>query len=90
MVQNDVLWVEAGYRSLYGNIESSWEKVENGLQMKVIVPPNTTAVIYVPGSESGKINVEKGAEFNYLDYANGFHIYEVASGSYVIHSENIK
>lgn len=90
MVHNDVQWVEAGYRSLYGGIESDWKKEENGLRMKVTVPPGTTATIHVPGNETGKVSFKEGAEYTYQGYANGFHLYEVVSGSYVIHSENIK
>ena len=86
MVQNDVQWVEAGYRSRYGNIGSSWKKLENGLEMKVTVPPNTTARIYFPGSDSDYVSFEKGSDHDYLGYEKGFHVYEVVSGSYIIHS----
>lgn len=45
---------QATYDSPYGAISSSW-KIENGkFQLSVIIPPNTTARIIVPG------NVEEG------------------------------
>ena len=85
-VNNDLEWVEAGHDSPYGTIESKWKKLNDGLQMNVSVPPNTTAEIYVPGDEGSQINFLKGPKGTHLGYASGFHIFRVGPGSFVINS----
>ncbi len=42
------------YQSMYGMIESSWQKKEDQLVLKVLIPVNTTAAIYLP-----ECNIEK-------------------------------
>lgn len=48
-------WVRATYRSLYGEIASFWEVEEGQVRVEVTVPPNTTAVIYLPGACSNAV-----------------------------------
>ncbi len=36
-------------KTMYGEIRSSWKREGNGLSIKVTVPPNTTATLYIPG-----------------------------------------
>lgn len=38
----------ASYQSLYGKVESRWEKTEGGVRYTVTVPPNTTARVILP------------------------------------------
>ena len=51
---------KAEYNSIYGKISSAWKKVNNGLEMDVTIPPNTTAKVVIPMSEglSLKLNGE--------------------------------
>lgn len=55
IIRPDILdaisWVSASHESGYGEILSSWEKQEGSLFMRVSVPPNTTASVYVPFEE---------------------------------------
>jgi alpha-L-rhamnosidase len=39
---------KAGYQSVFGHVESGWEKIEGGYQFTIIVPCNTTADIMLP------------------------------------------
>ncbi len=39
---------KAGYQSVFGHVESGWEKTEGGYQFTIIVPCNTTADIMLP------------------------------------------
>lgn len=52
----------ASLNTSYGKVSSSWEIVNNEFQLEVVVPPNTTATIIVPGNietiEENK-NIEK-------------------------------
>ena len=38
----------ASYNSIYGNVESRWEKAENGYRFTVVVPANCTATVALP------------------------------------------
>jgi alpha-L-rhamnosidase len=51
-------WVKAEYDSVYGKIASKW-KLENGkLKIKVAVPPNTTAKLFIPTTNPQSIKYE--------------------------------
>lgn len=43
--------VNAHYDSMYGRIVSHWKKTDNGVEITVVVPPNTTATLKVLGNE---------------------------------------
>ncbi len=84
-------WVLAHHDCLYGRIESSWRRNEKEVAMNVVIPPNTTATIYVPTedarsvTESGKPTGQaKGVRF--MRSEPGSAIYEVAAGTYVFHA----
>ena len=49
--------VDCTYRSVSGTIESHWHRTGNGIEWTVVVPPNTTAEVYLP---SGIKNVWSG------------------------------
>ncbi len=41
--------VKATYDSSYGPITSNWKVDGNTIQWEVVIPPNTTGLIYLPG-----------------------------------------
>jgi alpha-L-rhamnosidase len=41
----------ASHESPYGKISSKWIRKGSGLQLDVVIPPNTSATIYVPGKD---------------------------------------
>jgi alpha-L-rhamnosidase len=45
----DLTWVKASYDSVHGKIVSDWRREQGKLTLKVTVPPNTTATVFVPG-----------------------------------------
>ena len=49
---------KAAYDSVYGRVESGWEKMENGWKYTVTVPANCTAAVRLPGKET--VTVESG------------------------------
>ena len=63
----DLDWVSTKIESLYGRIESNWEKTEEGISMVVSIPFNTSARIILPaearvkvtGPDSGILDVEE-------------------------------
>lgn len=48
-------WVNASYDSVYGRIMSNWKVEGNKLQLNVVIPPNTSAIVYVPVAGDGKV-----------------------------------
>ena len=44
---------KAVYDSVYGRVESGWEKTPDGLEYTVTVPANCTAELYLPEKASG-------------------------------------
>lgn len=44
----DLQWAEGDIETDYGMLSSKWEKTETGLKMDIVVPANTTALVYVP------------------------------------------
>jgi alpha-L-rhamnosidase len=82
--------VDASYESIHGKIAVRWERASVGapLTLKVTVPANTTATVYVPAkdaasvSEGGRaLDGTKGVKF--LRHENGCAVLAVESGSYV-------
>ena len=56
-------WAEVQYDSVYGPIESRWERSGEGIALKVRIPANTTATLFLP---TGKGRAEcNGAEIAY-------------------------
>jgi alpha-L-rhamnosidase len=81
----------AAYDSVHGEIKSSWEQSAAGIKMHVTIPANTTARVYVPGSDAGKIGETGSGQALLAKYAPGVTlvgveqdavVFEVGSGSY--------
>lgn len=49
-------YAKASYRSIYGTVESSWQKQENGTVITVALPANTTARLILPNGDSWVLN----------------------------------
>jgi alpha-L-rhamnosidase len=47
-------FVKATYDCPYGTIVSSWQRKKGRIRMQVEIPPNTTALIYLPGQDQPK------------------------------------
>jgi alpha-L-rhamnosidase len=60
--------VDATYQSVYGEISSRWSCLNGKIKLQVVIPANTTAVIYLPEKEeavevgSGSYNFEYETE----------------------------
>ncbi|HVN82475.1 MAG TPA: glycoside hydrolase family 78 protein [Terriglobia bacterium] len=88
----DLKWVKASYNSINGRIESNWALESGKFKLEVVVPPNTTAIVYVPTraalqvTEGGRPAAEASG-VRYLRMEKGSVVYEVASGRYEFLSE---
>ena len=73
--------------SLYGPINSDWRSAAGKFEWQISIPPNTTALVYVPVKTGGVVTEggkaagdQRGIKFRSLE--NGRAIYEVGSGAY--------
>ncbi len=81
-------WAAASYRSIHGPIATRWQHTPNGFELSVVIPPNTTATVYVPAADpAGITESDKPASqaegVKFLRMEKRAAVYEVGSGSYV-------
>ncbi|MES2275503.1 MAG: family 78 glycoside hydrolase catalytic domain [Bacteroidota bacterium] len=86
-VVGDVTWARANYQSPYGVISSNWKKTAGKFELKVSIPANTTAVVYIPARDIASIGLgdkgnknRKGMQF--IAYKNGKVAVAIGSGDY--------
>ena len=83
----DLKWVHSSYASMYGPIRSDWSKEDNCLHLKVSVPANTTATVYVPAADKSKVTegskpATEAQGVKWVRDENGSSVFEVGSGDY--------
>ena len=81
--------VSVNYHSVYGNIASSWSLEGDKLVMKVSVPANTRASVYVPAINSASVSTDVQG-IKPLGFDKSHTLFKVPSGNYVFTSKNIK
>lgn len=88
----DLEWAEATHDSIRGPIKVRWDRADDQFKLKVTIPANTTATVYVPGDSS--VNVTEGGQsagesggVEHLRDEAGRAVYAIASGSYEFVSE---
>ena len=75
------------YDSIRGRIVSEWKQEKNGLDLKVEIPANTTATVYVPAQDPAKVR-EGGKDparapgVKFLRAEAGCAVFEIGSGQY--------
>ncbi|MDR2287015.1 MAG: hypothetical protein LBE04_06020, partial [Prevotellaceae bacterium] len=91
-IVTEVDFAEATVGSPYGEILSRWERKDNKIILSVTVPPNTSATVYIPASQTGQIT-ENGNPLNVAENVvskgavNGYAVVEVTSGKYKFAAE---
>jgi hypothetical protein len=83
----DITSAKGSYLSAYGPITSEWKKSAGVFDLKVNIPVNTTAKIFLPAQENasvseGGISVAQRKDMKLLEYENGKMIVSVGSGTY--------
>jgi len=85
-------WVKAHYDSIHGHIASEWRRTKDKLELKVEIPANSTATVYLSAlgegnvAESGKpLAKTKGVTF--LRMEGDCAVLAVESGKYVFKSK---
>ena len=84
----DLTWARARYESAHGTIRSGWTKEADGkLSLEVVIPPNTTATVFVPASTAasvteGGVPLDKAVGVKLLGQEAGCVVLAVESGTY--------
>jgi hypothetical protein len=88
----DVTWAKAGYDSIRGKIVSDWKRDGGKFVLRVTIPPNTTATVFMP-AKSAEAVTEGGQPagqshgVSFLRMENNRAVFAVASGDYEFKSE---
>jgi alpha-L-rhamnosidase len=81
-------WANASYESIYGRIASDWRIEAGSFRFQVEVPPNTTATIFVPTTDTATVKEsgQPAAQAPGVQFRgtadDGSAIFEVQSGRY--------
>ncbi|BBE16081.1 alfa-L-rhamnosidase [Aquipluma nitroreducens] len=86
--------VKCTYQSVRGTISSSWIKKGNKITLKVGIPTNTIAEVFVPARNASSVSennktLSKVAGVKFLRMENGNAVYLLGSGNYVLTSNLI-
>jgi hypothetical protein len=84
-IVGDIKWVRATYDSIQGKIVSDWEHNEGKFTLKVSIPPNTTAEIFIP-EKSSTAQIKSAADEKFLRMQNGCAVFETGPGNYEFES----
>ncbi|MEU9191161.1 family 78 glycoside hydrolase catalytic domain [Streptomyces sp. NPDC048484] len=72
--------VEGAYRTPYGEVSTEWTRKSGVFRLRVDVPPNTTAEVWVPTGGGKPQTVPDGAKFERMEGDRA--VYSVRSGAY--------
>jgi len=83
----DVTWARTEHESMYGTIKSAWEIRDGKLNLKVAVPVNTSATVYVPCDKQKAVTEGPGPTHRanharFLRVEDNYVVFEVESGTY--------
>ena len=90
-VVGDLKFVRASHNSPFGKIATDWRRERNAFTLRVSIPLNTTATVYIPTNdpssvtESGKA-ASTALGVRLLRNEDSVAVYEVGSGAYVFAS----
>jgi len=74
-------WAKGSYQSVRGIIKSDWRKEGEKISLKVSIPANTSALVYIPAKQNSGVT-ESGKPVTVQRYENGYAVVEVGSGEY--------
>lgn len=80
-------WAKGYYDSMYGRISSEWYLKKDSLIYKTSVPPNTTAMLYLPASSLNEVyvngkRIEQIKAVSYLSQQNDCLVFKLESGNF--------
>jgi alpha-L-rhamnosidase len=86
-VGGTVTWARGEYQSVHGAIHVDWKKSDGRFTLKVAIPIDTTAEVYMPTPDANSVTeggqaVAGRAGVRYLKQQDGAAVYQVESGRY--------
>lgn len=86
-----ITWTEAEYKSVRGAIRVFWERNEEEFVLKITIPPNTRAEVFMPTSDAGSIREKGRPEADLMGKwvwkaGEGYGVCEIGSGTYTFSS----
>jgi alpha-L-rhamnosidase len=86
-VVGDVTSTSANYHSPYGVISSNWKKQAGKFELKVSIPANATATVYIPAKNASSVTIgdkstKKRKGFQLVGYEKGVAAVSIGSGNY--------
>ena len=90
-IVGDLKHVEASYESIRGTIRVSWSLTRGKLTVEAAIPPNTTAIVFIPTIDAGRITESgkpvasaRGVTFDRVE--GDVAVFRVAAGTYTFAS----
>ena len=89
---DDITWVRAEHESMYGTVKSLWDIHDDTFRLKVAVPTNTTATVYVPSDRQEFVNegpsyIHTGDHVRFVRQEGDYVVFEADSGTYEFNSK---
>ncbi len=89
----DLTWAEGRHETPYGTITSEWNRTKLDFTLRVTVPPNTSATIYMPAKSAGAVMesdepARRSAGVKFLRHEFGRAVFEVGAGRYEFSAVN--
>ena len=86
-VGGKLTYAKTSYDSIHGQIVTDWKIDESLFDLKVNIPANTTATVYIPANDKndvyeGLVQAHKADGVIFLTNEKGFTVYKVESGNY--------
>jgi alpha-L-rhamnosidase len=88
----DLTWAKGHFDAVVGRISSDWKIEGIHFFLKVAIPANTQAVLYIPSFpkqtvlEGGQL-AEKSPGLKFVEYSDGYAVFEARPGSYSFESK---
>jgi alpha-L-rhamnosidase len=88
----DLKWVKCSYDSIRGKIVSSWKKTDGKFTLRVEIPPNASATLYVPTDDVGSMTesgrpAERAEGLKFLRMEGNAAVFAAGPGRYEFVSE---
>jgi alpha-L-rhamnosidase len=91
-IVGDLQKAEGLYKSIKGQISSSWERIGSKVKLEIHVPPNIITTIHIPTKDPHTIMVNheaalSNAELNYIEFDGSYAIFKAGNGNFEISTE---
>ncbi len=89
--QPGLTWAKGHYDSIRGRIGAEWKRSNGKFELDIRIPPNTTALVYMPAAEGDSIaesgrRIERAKGVRFLRREGDRSVLEVQSGTYQFQS----